>query len=216
MARNGAGPRKTKTQSFYDRIAEIHNLTLRFNGYRRSVSRYLRSLDLKVGRNSVVLDAGCGTGVVTLAFHDAGFRPKKTVAFDLSYGSLKVALEQFGKEKKVDSKNIVAVQGNVLHLPFDDESFDLVFSCGVLEYVPLDDGLREMSRVLKKDGRLVFLPVRPSLVGSVLEFLYNFKIHPLESVKATAKRYFKIVGNHSFPTNEPISWSKTIFLLEKK
>jgi len=29
MARNGTKPRKTKTQSFYDRIAEIHNITLK-------------------------------------------------------------------------------------------------------------------------------------------------------------------------------------------
>ena len=216
MARTGAKPRKTKTQNFYDRIAEVHNLTLKLNGYRVSVAKFLRSLDLKVSRETSVLDAGCGTGLVTLGFYDAGFKPGKTVALDLSLASLNLAMEQFGKEKRTRKKNIIGVQGNVLQLPFDDESFDLVFSCGVLEYVPLDEGLREMSRVLKSHGRLVFIPVKPSLVGSVLEFLYNFKIHPLESVKASAKKYFKIVGNHRFPVAEPIAWSKAIFLLEKK
>jgi ubiquinone/menaquinone biosynthesis C-methylase UbiE len=216
MARTGAKPRKTKTQNFYDRIAEVHNLTLKLNGYRASVAKFLRSLDLTVGRETSVLDAGCGTGLVTLGFYDAGFKPGKTVALDLSLASLNLAMEQFGKERKTKKKNIIGVQGNVLHLPFDDESFDLVFSCGVLEYVPLDEGLREMSRVLKSHGRLVFIPVKPSLVGTMLELLYNFKIHPLESVKASAKKYFKIVGNHSFPVAEPIAWSKAIFLLEKK
>ena len=62
----------------------------------------------------------------------------------------------------------------------------------------------------------MLLPVKPSIVGSVLELLYNFKIHPRESVRETAAKYFDIVGNHEFPINEPISWSKTIFLLEKK
>jgi ubiquinone/menaquinone biosynthesis C-methylase UbiE len=216
MARTGAKPHKTKTQSFYDRIAEVHNLTLKLSGYRASVAKFLRSLDLTVGRETSVLDAGCGTGLVTLGFYDAGFKPGRTVALDLSLGSLKLAMEQFGKEKKTRRKNIIAVQGNVLQLPFEDESFDLVFSCGVLEYVPLDDGLREMSRVLKTHGRLVFIPVKPSLVGSMLEFLYNFKIHPLESVRVSAKKYFKIVGNYNFPVAEPIAWSKAIFLLEKK
>ena len=86
----------------------------------------------------------------------------------------------------------------------------------MLEYVDLDDGLRESARVLKPGGKLVLLPVKPSLVGSVLEIIYNFKIHPLEDVRKISQRYFNIVGNHKFPIAEPIAWSKAIFLLEKK
>lgn len=213
---NTAVTAKTKTHSFYDRIADVHNIALKINGYRASLAKYLRSLDLDINKDSMVLDAGSGTGIVTLGFHDAGFRPKKTVAFDLSLNSLEIALEQFVKEKKADSDNIVAVQGNVLELPFADETFDLILTCGVLEYVSLDGGLREMARVLKTGGRLVFIPVKPSPVGSVLEFLYKFKIHPIGNVRKISQRYFKIVGNHKFPTAEPIAWSKTIFLLEKK
>jgi ubiquinone/menaquinone biosynthesis C-methylase UbiE len=209
-------PKKFKTQNFYDRIADVHNLALKVNGYRQSVEKYLKSLDLRIDENSFVLDAGSGTGIVTLGFHSAGFRPRKTVALDLSFNSLKVSREQFEKDKKTDDKNISAVQGNVLHLPFADETFDLVLSCGVLEYVPLDEGLREMSRVLKTGARLVFIPVKPSFVGSVLEILYNFKIHPIKNVRKISQRYFNIVGRHRFPVTEPISWSKTIFLLEKK
>lgn len=207
---------KTKTQSFYDRIAEVHSLALKVNGYRASVAKYLRSLDLKIDECSYVLDAGSGSGIVTLGFQDAGFRPKKMVAFDLSYNLLKISAEQFQKEKKVEAENIVPVQGNVLQLPFADNTFDLILTCGVLEYVPLDDGLREMARVVKPGGKLVFIPVKPSLVGSVLELLYKFKIHPVKDVRKISQRYFNIVGNHEFPVTEPIGWSKTIFLLEKK
>ena len=39
---------KTKTQNFYDRIADVHNLALKINGYRQSVEKYLKSLDLKI------------------------------------------------------------------------------------------------------------------------------------------------------------------------
>lgn len=208
--------RKLKTQNFYDRIADVHNLALKINGYRQSVEKFLKSLDLKINENSVVLDAGSGTGIVTLGFHSAGFRPRKTVALDLSFNSLKVSREQFKKDKKVYDKNIVAVQGNVLNLPFADNTFDLILSCGVLEYVPLDEGLREMSRVMKIGAKLVFIPVKPSFVGSVLEFLYKFKTHPVKNVGQVSQQYFNIVSRHKFPITEPISWSKTIFLLEKK
>lgn len=207
---------KSKTQNFYDRIADVHNIALRVNGYRKSVEKFLRSLNLNLDENSYVLDAGSGTGIVTLGFQSAGFRPKKTVAVDLSFNSLEVAREQFQKDKEVDSKNVCVTQGNILALPFADETFDLVLTCGVLEYVSLEDGFSELARVAKKGAKLVLIPVKPSLVGSVLEILYKFKTHPLEDVRRISQQYFKIVGDYEFPITEPIGWSKKIFLLEKK
>lgn len=213
MARDGAVTR-IKTQSFYDRIADVHNFALKLNGYRRSVAKYLRSLDLEVGPESVVLDAGSGTGIVTMSLLDSGFKPKRVVALDLSYNSLRLSREQFAKKKRYS--NIDGVQGNIVTLPFAENTFDMVMTCGVLEYVNLDEGLKELSRVLKPNGKLVLLPVKAGIVGSMLEILYNFKIHPLNDVRSVSRQYFNIVGNHEFPINEPISWSKTIFLLEKK
>jgi ubiquinone/menaquinone biosynthesis C-methylase UbiE len=207
---------KTKTQSFYDGVADIHNLVFKINGYRDSVSKYLRSLNLKITDESFVLDAGCGTGLVTLALNKAGYSPKRTVALDLSYKSLGVAKEQFLDDKQTDAKKITAVQGNLLFLPFPDESFDIILTCGALEYVPLGDGLRELSRVLKPNGTLVMIPIRPSLIGSVLEILYNFKAHSINEVKRTSQAYFHLVGDHNFPITEPIGWSKKLFLLIKK
>jgi ubiquinone/menaquinone biosynthesis C-methylase UbiE len=207
---------KSKTQTFYDRIADVQNLAMKINGYRVSVAKFLSSLDLEIDAHSLVLDAGSGTGIVTLGFYSAGFRPKKTVTLDLSFNSLKVSREQFEKDKKTDAKNIVGVQGNILKLPFADAAFDLVLTCGVLEYTPLDEGLKELARVLKKGAKLVLIPVRPSFVGSVLEIFYNFKTHPVEQVKKFSENYFNIVGDYQFPITEPIGWSKMIFLLEKK
>ncbi|MFN6962697.1 MAG: class I SAM-dependent methyltransferase [Pyrinomonadaceae bacterium] len=215
MARNGHGTKKSKTQNFYDRIAEVHNFAMKLNGYRTSVAKYLRSLELDVKPDSFVLDAGSGTGIVTLAMQDAGIKPRRTIALDLSFNSLRIARDEFSKKKRA-SKAISCVQGNILKLPFADGAFDLVMTCGVLEYVDLDEGLRELSRVLKPSGKLVLIPVKAGFVGAVLELLYNFKIHPVREVRRIAQRYFTIVGNHEFPISEPIAWSKTIFLLEKK
>ncbi|MBA3335622.1 MAG: class I SAM-dependent methyltransferase [Pyrinomonadaceae bacterium] len=204
------------TQSFYDRIADVHNLAMKVNGYKDSVAKYLSSLEINLDSDSLVLDAGSGTGIVTLAFHAAGFRPKKTFALDLSHNSLKIAREQFEKDKNTDARNICVVQGNVLQLPFPDATFDLIITCGVLEYVSLEEGLEEFARVLKKGAKFVLIPIRPSLVGSVLEILYNFKTHSIEQTRQIAEQYFEIVGDYNFPITEPIGWSKMIFLLEKK
>ncbi len=207
---------KSETQSFYDQIADVHNFVMQLNGYRASVSKYLQSLDLNLSTDSYVLDAGSGTGIVTLGFLDAGFRPRKTVALDLSLNLLKISGEQIEKEKNLDAEAVAPVQSNVLQMPFADETFDLVLTCGVLEYVPLDDGLREMARVMKQGARLVLIPVKPSFVGAVLEVLYKFKTHPIENVRRISAEYFNILDDYEFPITEPMGWSKMIFLLEKK
>jgi len=206
---------KKETQGLYDRLADVQNLAMKVNGYRASVAKYLRSLELNISADSFVLDAGSGTGIVSLAFQDAGFRARRSIALDLSFNSLRIANEEFGKRRKRD-RNINTVQGNVLKLPFGDSAFDLVLMCGVLEYTPLDDGLFEAARVLKPGARLVLLPVKQSLVGSMLEVFYNFKIHKLSDVRKAAERYFNILDEREFPIIEPIAWSKTGFLLEKK
>ena len=137
-------------------------------------------------------------------------------AVDLSRNSLKVSRKEFDKDKIADSKNIATIQGNVLSMPFPDASFDFVITCGVLEYVPLSDGMNELARVLKPGGKLVLIPIKPSFVGSVLKIIYKFKIHSIENVKNVSKKHFKIVGDYNFPVTEPIGWSKMMFLLEKK
>ena len=214
MPKNGK-PTRTTAQGLYDRIADVQNIAMKINGYRASVAKYLRSLDLGLRSDSLVLDAGSGTGIVTNAFHECGLPAKRVISLDLSINSLKIARESLSKRKKASAPTD-NVQANVLAMPFADRTFDLIMMCGVLEYTPLDAGLSEAARVLKKGAPLVLLPVKPSIVGSMLELLYNFKIHPLKSVREAATRYFDIVGNHEFPVTEPISWSKTVFLLEKK
>lgn len=206
---------RTSTQGLYDRLADVQNLAMKLNGYRASVAKYLRSLNLAIDENSLVLDAGCGTGLITLAMHDAGYRPRRVEALDLSFRSLEVARDEFNERRRYARRTDV-IQGNVLSMPFADATFDLALTCGVLEYVPIDDGLAEAARVLKKGAPLVLIPVKPSIVGSVLEFLYNFKMHPVDKVREAASRHFKILGDHRFPITEPIAWSKTVFYLERK
>jgi SAM-dependent methyltransferase len=49
-------------------------------------------------------------------------------------------------------------QGSVLSLPFDDDSFDIVFSHGVLHHVPdILQAQREIHRVLRPDGHLLVM-----------------------------------------------------------
>ncbi len=56
---------------------------------------------------------------------------------DVGGGGAEIALLQFDGRKR----DVTFTQGNLLCLPFADESLDLVVTSGALEYVPLGDGL---------------------------------------------------------------------------
>mgnify|MGYP001773058536 CR=1 FL=1 len=207
---------RNKTQFFYDQIADVQPFMQRLMGYRKSLARYLKTLRLDVNRDFVVLDAGSGTGLATFAFYSAGYRPKVTYTLDISFNSLKVAKQDFKKDRETRGQSIEQIQGNLLSLPFDNEVFDLVITCGALEYVPLDEGMAELARVLKPRSKMILVPVCSSPISAVLEVIYNFKAYSDKQVTETASKYFKILAKHRFPITEPISWSKTCFLLEKK
>jgi ubiquinone/menaquinone biosynthesis C-methylase UbiE len=46
-------------------------------------------------------------------------------------------------------------KGDILSLPFEDESFDLVFCIGILEHVSPEVAVKELHRVLRNEGHLI-------------------------------------------------------------
>jgi ubiquinone/menaquinone biosynthesis C-methylase UbiE len=201
--------------SIYDRFTSLYDLMFRFNGYGRSMERYLRETPLRLPAGARVLDAGCGTGLLTLALLRVLTRPAEITAVDLSGRSLQTARRAVRKLGAVRHK-VTFVQANALSLPFADESFDLLVTSGVLEYLPLRDGLREFERVLAPGGHMVFLPVRPSLASRLLEIMFRFKAHPPEAVAEHTENFFRVVEHHRFPPHEPIGWTKSVVLARKQ
>jgi demethylmenaquinone methyltransferase/2-methoxy-6-polyprenyl-1,4-benzoquinol methylase len=58
------------------------------------------------------------------------------------------------------SSSIVWVEGDLLALPFDDDSFDsATVGFGVRNVADLDQALAELQRVLRPDGRLAILEI---------------------------------------------------------
>ena len=113
----------------------------------------------------VVLDAGAGTGERTQAILGFG-QPQTVVALDASAGMLRVA------SSKNSDPRVQFLRGDVRHVPFADNTFDVVVCTWVIEI--LDDpwaAVQEFVRVIKPDGIVIYafcsLPEGP--IGTVLQ-----------------------------------------------
>ncbi|HLL15119.1 MAG TPA: methyltransferase domain-containing protein [Pyrinomonadaceae bacterium] len=202
--------------SLYDRIARLYDLTFKFNGYGRSLERYFREHPIPLEDDARILDAGCGTGLLTLALLRTLPRSAHITAIDLSASSLQKAREVVEQElRRGRAHQARFLQANLLSLPFADETFDFIATSGALEYVSLRDGLAELARVLKPGGHLFHLPVRPTPASTFLELLFRFKSHPPREVDANTERYLRIVSRYRFPPTDIIGWTKIAIMAQK-
>ncbi|MBD0371563.1 MAG: class I SAM-dependent methyltransferase [Pyrinomonadaceae bacterium] len=200
--------------SFYDRIAGLYDITFKFNGYSRSLEKYLEEHLPPLPAQARVLDAGCGTGLLTLALLKVLDQPLRITAIDLSSSSLATARRAVA-ENSGRTQSVRFAQANLLQLPFADDSFDLIMTSGVLEYVPLSEGFTELARVVRPGGYMIHLPVRPSPASKLLEVMFRFKAHPPREVEQQTSKHFRVVKHHRFPPLEPIGWTKTAVLAQK-
>src|SRR6266480_1244401 len=200
----------TKTEaragSYYDRIARFYDLTFKLNGYGRSLDQYFASHPPPVSRGARILDAGCGTGLLTLALLRASRFPVSITSLDLSASSV-IATRKAVALSEGRRRDVNYMQGNVLALPFADDSFDFVVTSGALEYMPLEDGLNELARVISPSGHLLHLPIRPSLTSTMLEIGFRFKHHPPKDIIQKTEHHFRILDHYHFPPLQPIGWS---------
>ncbi len=101
-----------------------------------------------------LLDLGCGAGHASFA---AAAAVKSVVSYDLSAQMLQV-VSQAAADKGLT--NIVVQQGLAESLPFDDHSFDIVISrYSAHHWHDVGQALREVKRVLRPGGRVIFMDV---------------------------------------------------------
>lgn len=105
-------------------------------------------------QGSIVLEAGCGVGAQTVIL--ARNSPEASItSIDISGESIEKARQLAEKE---GLKNVGFQVADIFNLPFEDETFDHVFICFVLEHLKNPLGaLQSLKRVLKKGGTITVI-----------------------------------------------------------
>jgi ubiquinone/menaquinone biosynthesis C-methylase UbiE len=156
-----------------------------------------------------VLEAGCGTGVLSLALRDALARNSLTAetldAFDLTPAMLdrfRATLERRG------IGDVHLTEANVLELnalPASWSGYDLVASASMLEYVPRNrfvDALRGLRERLKEGGTFVlFMTRRNPLTRLLIGRWWQSNLYTAaELTEAFGRAGFATLVFRSFPT----------------
>lgn len=148
-----------KPDSCVDPVVSHLILATNGNAYRHLIGKLreypIPEIRLPPGDGRTLLDVGCSWGRWSIAAGRRGYMP---IGIDPSLGAVLTA-KRVAAELGIDAQFIV---GDARFLPFRHDSFDTVFSYGVLQHLSRDTAARaaaEMGRVLKPSGSsLVQMP----------------------------------------------------------
>ena len=158
----------------YDRLNHLLSFGLDRLWWRKAARRFEAVLARPEAR---ILDICCGTGDLTRAL--LALRPahaaEPLIGLDFSPEMLRRA------ETKYACRNIRWMEGDAMHLPFPDASFDLVTAAfGFRNLANYTAGLGEIARVLRPGGRIGILEAnQPAGLYGLLYNLYFHRVLPV-------------------------------------
>jgi ubiquinone/menaquinone biosynthesis C-methylase UbiE len=151
---SGDSPRKIEdVRKEWDELSSSYDGY--FNTFEGKLDEYLRWKLIKEclpeDKTTRILDAGGGTGRVTLSLARMGYR---VTLCDLSPGQLGVAEEKLREKGLLEEVEIR--EADIAALPFPDEFFDLVLAVRGPISLATDSSkaVMELSRVTKRGGRI--------------------------------------------------------------
>lgn len=152
---------KRGTMQHYNLTAKTYNLQY---AEEQKVKIETALENVKLSKNSLILDSGCGTG---LLFEYVADKAEMVVGLDVS----KKILEQAGKHA-VKFSNVHLVLADADHVPFKNEVFSHVFAITLLQNMPNPEKtLAEIKRVAKREAIIIVTGLKKKFSAEYLEGL---------------------------------------------
>lgn len=134
--------------------------------WRKKVSASLK--EILDNPNATVLDVACGTGDLALELKLAG--KAKVIGTDFCRPMLAIAKDKTDKQ----TEQIPYLEADGMNLSFEDNSFEAAtIAFGLRNFSNWEDGLIELHRILKKDGKLAILEFSSPIVPGFRQ-VFNF------------------------------------------
>ena len=127
-----------------------------------------------------VLDVCTGTGDLAISYSKLLNGKGLVVGSDYCHDMLRYGLPKI-KKRHLEDK-IKFIEADTLHLPFNDDSFEVsTVAFGIRNVVDLEAGIKEMRRVVRPNGRVVILEFSQptNFLFRRIYFLYFTKILPV-------------------------------------
>ena len=131
-----------------------HQILDRMNESHESMAQW-GVTHFEINEDSKILDIGCGGGRNIERFVGQISENGRVVGIDYS----EVSVEKSTKlnQDAIDAGKVNVLQGSVSEMPFYDETFDIVTGFETIYFWPdFINDLKEVNRVLKKDGLVFF------------------------------------------------------------
>jgi ubiquinone/menaquinone biosynthesis C-methylase UbiE len=146
--------------SIQDSVAGVYSNVRYKKKYSEAYQKnWFRDMVYLVTNEGLVLDNGCGVGYLA-SFFPVG----SIIGFDISMGMLGQA------RSKIED----LVRGNSQVLPFPDKTFDVIVCRSLLHHLPEPEkGIKEMDRVLKNGGEVIFAEPIESVISYLPRRMQN-------------------------------------------
>ena len=162
-----------KPYTVIGKVARFYDMALWLSGYEKSVNFFVSQLRLPEDVNINVLDAGCGTGLYSLAILKR-YRNAQVTAFDLD-ARLVARLKEKASNMGYGGRVQTFVADITSDLPHLQKTFDLIVTAGVFEYVPLKQAVSNLSQLLLTGGYFFNSPIRTTVWGNIVARIYARK-----------------------------------------
>jgi len=150
--------RKEIRYTHWTRQEPCNQIQLAFRNHWSLLNELMKEPHFKYGKN--VLEVGCGRGSLSCYFSDAGYN---CTLLDISPSAISAAKGMF-EENNLKGTFVI---GDTTDLPFQNKSFNVVFSIGLLEHFEdIEPPIKEQIRVLD-DGGLFFGYVVPKYSNNI-------------------------------------------------
>lgn len=184
------------------------------DGYFKAVEHLVHATGLASRKGAKAIEIGCGEGFSTQRIRD--LLPK-----GITLEASEYVAEMVPRAAK-NNPGVKVTEESIYETKHADETFDLVFLLEVLEHLDYpEEGLAELSRIVKKDGYLVLgVPREPlwcMLNMARMKYLKSFGNTPghLNHWSTfTLKRYLRKHFGEVIEVKTPLPW--TLVLLRKK